>query len=52
MKRVLIGIFIGLGLILMCAVFMWELYDKAQIMEHKGIKRRYVRVKASGYNKN
>lgn len=51
MKKVLMGIFIGLGLILMCAMFMWKMYDETQLVGHKLIRRKkYIKVKPDHYN--
>lgn len=51
MKKVLIGIIIGLGLILACFTFIWKVYDNAQPAGHSIIRRkRYVKVKPENYN--
>nr|WP_302599154.1 hypothetical protein [uncultured Cellulosilyticum sp.] len=51
MKKVLIGIFIGLSLILMCVMFIWKMYDGTQLVGHKVMRRKkYVKVKPDNYN--
>lgn len=50
MKRVLIGILIGLELIFMGLVFVWKRYDKIKPMGHKVIRvRKYVKLKPETY---
>lgn len=51
MKKVLMGMFIGLGLILMCAMFIWKMYDGTQLVGHKLIgRKKYVKVRPDEYN--
>lgn len=50
MKRMLIGILIGVGLILMGLAFVWKRYDKIKSMGHKVIRvRKYVKLKPETY---
>lgn len=51
MKKVLIGILIGISIILMCLMFIGNKFDKIQTKGHR-LRRKYVKLKPESYKYN